>query len=665
MDRSTDSDEWAVPLGVFKFPCARGLKVPALQGSWRDHATDDAGQHAEWLAQGCNLAVDCERSGWAVIDVDGGDVGEASLAALEAEHGPLPPTLETKTPGGGRHLIFYGSIASTVRQLGSKLDTRSCGGYVLVPPSVVNGAPYSLLHDRPIATLPDWVGEILARPNEPTTSSSAKGAPIGLDCVREALSYLDPDCSRDEWRDIVAAIRAAPIPNDEDEAARRELSHTWSEGQLDRARRYEEGPPPSYKDAVDVDRVFDTMPPKAGGIGVGSLISRARAAGFNRPLDAPDPTNRFAGFALPAPSLARVTRAERFALRSEAVQDARRQITWMVDGLLQDPCTIVIFARWNSYKSFAALDIALAVASGEPAFGHFRVIRSGPVIYMAGEGASGIETQRRPAWRAARGIEPGRVLPFYTVECVPLVKSEADIDACKTAIREAIAANVIERPALIVIDTLARAMAGLSANDEGDAGLFLTLAEDLKAEFGCATLTVAHEGKERERGIRGSSALPAGFDILLKMNADSDALTATIECPKIKDGSPIEKFGLRGREVDLGDGRKSLVFDWADRSDFRGPKPKTLTSQDVGTALKLLGAEHGVTVTTDRLAATLAEEFSADEKVVKAKAKALQRGRHDRFAAYVVHIGKGHGDSTLWTLPAPEAECAPFRGIKA
>lgn len=369
-----------------------------------------------------------------------------------------------------------------------------------------------------------------------------------------------------------------------------------------------------------------------------------------------DPSGRFAHYITAGREQASAAkRPARFVLRSETMQDARPPITWMVDGLLQDPCTIVMFALWNSYKSFAALDIALAVASGKPAFGRFKINRTGPVIYMAGEGAGGIETQRRPAWRTVRGIEPSRVLPFYTVECVPVVKSEIDTNACKTTIREAIAAKMIERPALIVIDTLARAMVGLNANDEGDAGLFLALAEDLKAEFGCTVLTVAHEGKERERGIRGSSALPAGFDILLKMEADTDALTATIECPKIKDGSPIEKFGLRGRQIPLSNGQRSLVFDWADPRDFRGAKLKTLTSQDVGTALKSLGAERGVTVTTDNLAAVLAGEFGADEKVVRAKARTLQRGQSGRFAAYVAYEGKGRGDSTLWTLPAREA----------
>ena len=211
---------------------------------------------------------------------------------------------------------------------------------------------------------------------------------------------------------------------------------------------------------------------------------------------------------------------------------------------------------------------------------------------------------------------------------------------------------------MIIIDTIPRAMAGLNENDAGDATRYLDLAEGLKAEFGCTVLTVAHEGKDGDRGLRGSSAFGGGFDIILKMDADTEAMTATISSPKVKDGSPIEPFALRGGEHHLSDGRTSLVFDWADRSDFHGTKAKTVTSQDVGAALKALRAEKGLTVTTENLACYLVGEYAADEKMIKAKVKALQRGQDGRLMAYVAHKGQGRGDSTLWTLPQPTQDAA-------
>jgi putative DNA primase/helicase len=75
-------------------------------------------------------------SGIIVLDVDGED-GEASLAALEREHGPLPET-PTVLTGKGRHLYFAHPgvpVPNRVR-VALGLDVRGDGGYVVAPPSI-------------------------------------------------------------------------------------------------------------------------------------------------------------------------------------------------------------------------------------------------------------------------------------------------------------------------------------------------------------------------------------------------------------------------------------------------------------------------------------------------------------------------------------------------
>jgi hypothetical protein len=483
----------------------------------------------------------------------------------------------------------------------------------------------------------------------PREASAAKGDPICKANLLGVLKFVKAKDDRAEWIKDLASLKSTNL-SDGDEYDLLDIADAHSM----QSPGYEPG---GYD---ELRRNWDSLGADVpGGRGIGSLIKEARLAGYKGGVGGvyqPHviPAEAFAHYIRSAgdvPSPAVTHRGIRFALRSEAMQDARPPITWLIDGLLQDPCTAVIHAPWNSYKSFGALDIGLAVASGQKAFGHLPVNRVGPVIYLAGEGLAGIETLRRPVWRAVRGIAPGKFLPFYTVENVPQVASTEDVEACMKMVRDAIAKGMIERPVMIIIDTMARAMAGLNENDAGDATRYLDLAERLKAEFGCTVLTVAHEGKDGDRGLRGSSAFAGGFDIILKMDADTEGLTATLSSPKVKDGSPVEPFALCGREHQLGDGRKSLVFDWADRSDLHGTKAKTITEGNVGGALKTLGAEKGVTVTTEHLAACLAGEFAGDEKMVNAKAKALRRGATGRFRAYVAHHGKGHGDSTLWTLP--------------
>lgn len=128
------------------FPLKPRAKAPATPHGVKD-ATTDADQVRAWWTQMPNANIGCAtgtRSGFWSLDIDGDD-GEATLAALEAEHGPLPPTIELIT-GGGRQLFFRCGlfISNSVRKLGPGLDTRGDGGYTILPPSIhPSGRPYA------------------------------------------------------------------------------------------------------------------------------------------------------------------------------------------------------------------------------------------------------------------------------------------------------------------------------------------------------------------------------------------------------------------------------------------------------------------------------------------------------------------------------------------
>ena len=92
--------------------CARGKACPhpgkhprTLHGV--KDATTDRKQIKAWWGKWPNANVGIATgalSGIFVLDVDG-NIGKASLKALEAEHGRLPKTVTVKT-GNGRHLYF-------------------------------------------------------------------------------------------------------------------------------------------------------------------------------------------------------------------------------------------------------------------------------------------------------------------------------------------------------------------------------------------------------------------------------------------------------------------------------------------------------------------------------------------------------------------------------
>lgn len=121
-----------------------------------------------------------------VLDEDtykGGDVH-----TLELAYHPLPETVEQHTGGGGRQFFYTHPgtrIKNSVEDLGTGLDIRGDGGYVIVPPSLhASGRRYQweVVHDpeeTPLAPLPDWLHALCSE------ARSSTGTPERIDA--EAL----------------------------------------------------------------------------------------------------------------------------------------------------------------------------------------------------------------------------------------------------------------------------------------------------------------------------------------------------------------------------------------------------------------------------------------------------------------------------------------------
>lgn len=123
------------------FPVEVGGKRPVTPHGFKDRTTDIDQINAWWGHADYNLALVPDDLGCYVIDIDG-SIGAATWAKLCAENGGAPKTITIKTPGGGWHLYFAGSLHPSVSKLGEGIDIRSQGSYVLVPPSIIDGKEY-------------------------------------------------------------------------------------------------------------------------------------------------------------------------------------------------------------------------------------------------------------------------------------------------------------------------------------------------------------------------------------------------------------------------------------------------------------------------------------------------------------------------------------------
>jgi hypothetical protein len=159
------------------FPLAQGTKIPT-KGSHgcRDATSDSDVARARWKKlPNANIgAATGSASGFWVLDVDLPD-GPESLAALEAEHGPLPETIEASTPRGGRHLYWrhVEGIRNSAGSIGRSLDVRGDGGSIVLPPSVLsNGGYYRWVKNGAgaIADAPEWLVKLVLPPPPPPRS---------------------------------------------------------------------------------------------------------------------------------------------------------------------------------------------------------------------------------------------------------------------------------------------------------------------------------------------------------------------------------------------------------------------------------------------------------------------------------------------------------------
>lgn len=219
----------------------------------------------------------------------------------------------------------------------------------------------------------------------------------------------------------------------------------------------------------------------------------------------------------------------RAALVDSAGLDTIPEPAPLVDGILQRDSLGFLVGPPGSCKTFVALDIAGAVGTGEHWQG--RPVKRGPVVYLVAEGLSGIKPRVR-AWEAATGCD------MTGVKFLP-VAVQAASDAHWRALVELVAEL---KPALVVIDTMARVTVGMEENSARDMGVFVQRVEQLRMASGACVLIVHHQGRNGDH-MRGSTALEGASTTILRVSKDEDAVD--VECTKQKDAPEFDRIRLR------------------------------------------------------------------------------------------------------------------------
>lgn len=193
--------------------------------------------------------------------------------------------------------------------------------------------------------------------------------------------------------------------------------------------------------------------------------------------------------------------AMRYKLLSSANLYNAAPMKWMVHGVLPAEGLAALYGASGSGKSFLALDMSCAIASGAEWFS--RRVTQAPVTYVCLEGEAGLG-KRVKAWSLHYEKVVPNQLQFITQ---PFDLLSNDVAELAKAVIFGGGAN-----GLVMLDTLNRASEGADENSSVDMGKLIAAAKRLQSLTGGLVLLIHHTGKDATKGLRGHSSLYAALD---------------------------------------------------------------------------------------------------------------------------------------------------------
>jgi hypothetical protein len=244
--------------------------------------------------------------------------------------------------------------------------------------------------------------------------------------------------------------------------------------------------------------------------------------------------------------------------------------SWLVDQIWGEEAVGVLGGEPKCCKSFLALDIAVAVASGRPCLRRFGVARPGRVLLFAAEDALW-EVRRR-----LEGIARAAGVAFESLDIHVITAPVVRLDNARD--REELEATVASlSPRLVVLDPFVR-LHRVDENAVAEVAPLLAYLRTLQRRHRTAVLLVHHARKggghlRAGQALRGSSELHAWGDSNLYMRRRSSGLTLGVEH---RNAASVSGLGL---DLVTRDGAASLVV--VNRADEPPPAAVPATTRIV------------------------------------------------------------------------------------
>lgn len=536
--------------GLAVFPL-HADKTPRTTNGMKDATTDQSAIGAWWdrwpdALIGCRIPADT-----VVIDVDPKHNGMATWKLLKDTHGPIPPTRahQSGRGDGGGHLWFQRPNGKlSVRNLNrwaKEHDTGEAAGkhswvagidllhhnhrYTILPPSPHpdTGQPYRWVdgHDLTTnaATVPPWLAQLITEEPQPILTPAPRLAHDELDSVADwfstntgfadllvpegwTLVHGNGDNDGSLWRHPNAtAPHSASVKNgclfvyssntDFEPTAEGDphgytpfkayatLAHRGNQSEAARAARRMKGGWSGNGTSTDW-----------------SWVSLTNGTGTTDP-DEPDMPADHTGNLIPI-------HWDDFWKREHHDED------WLVEPIIPRGRQVALWATHKTGKSLITLEMAAALASGQPCLGN----PAGPdivVIYLDFEMTEDDLRDRLESLGYGPDSPLDR-LHYYLLPTLPPLDTAAGAITLLDLVHH-------HHAQVVIIDTMARVIAGEENSADPYRAFYRHIGLRLK-HLGVTVIRLDHGGKNPDQGQRGSSAKGDDVDVIWELKQTDNGL---------------------------------------------------------------------------------------------------------------------------------------------
>jgi hypothetical protein len=576
------------------FPC-KGNKKP-LVDHWNKVAATDELTITRWAKQypgglwGRALEADV-----LVIDLDI-KRGKNGFKEFERLQGCKPEEFaapRTATASGGMHICVQVSgrdYKNTRDAIALGIDTRTAGGYVIIPSGPKSGYRWLSDPNIPLPEAPAWAEiairrasnlEGAAEPSEYRCSSPYGQAILASACeaITEAPGGKQEVTLNDRSYQIGRYVGGGLI---EQEGATNELilaglkmvdydpKDEWTEKQIDK----------KVKDAIEAGMLKPLD---------GEEPFRAMAAVHQRYYENPalhaaveellmeeevkrqetDPENTTMHGPVqeePRQTASKVTdpKPQEKMLIRRMGRGVPAPVPFCVAELVHERGTGIFASKYFNGKTFVAMSLAASIATGE-SFAGRNVLRRGAVLWLAAEGEWEVDKRARAAIKALNHDPDNQPLYVQAFDVPKLAQGEHGI---MKLVRQAerLAREEFDLPlVLVVIDTMIKA-AGYkkSESDSVEVNKVILSMDNIAFAAKCFVLALDHMGKNEDLGARGSSDKPSSVDLYAEIKTNGGR---TLHVIKVKGEKGDEQVDFQIVGATLDDGQKTAYVKWGKWKD--------------------------------------------------------------------------------------------------